>query len=341
MLIGLALGLFVLAALIAVGDRDELVRAVREFDWWLTPIILSLVLGNYVLRFAKWHWYLNRVGIENLAARDSALIFVAGFSMAITPGKVGELLKSYFVRIRANWPMTTTMPVIFAERLTDGAGLLVLGGVGLLGFRIGVPAFIVVAVGMGAAIILFGRERLMLGILERLRGTRFVRGRVDELTQLYLGTRKLLRPTPLLAMVSLSAMSWFLECVAFALILYGLGIELTWFLVLAATFVFAASAWIGGASLLPGGLGATEASAAALLLVVIDDPDLTRTIAASATLLLRVATLWFGVIIGIIALVVVARWTQAERIYIGSNLQQEGTETASQKIEVEMERERP
>lgn len=319
MLIGLAFGLLVLAALVVAGDRSELTDALRRFEWSLTPLVMLLVLGNYVLRFAKWQWYLGKVGIDNLAYRDSVLIFVAGFSMAMTPGKVGELLKSYFVRLRAGWPMTRTIPVVFAERLTDGGGLLVLGAVGLLAFRIGVPAFAILTLALILAIALFGRERLILGILERFRGTRIVRGRIDELRQLYLDTRQLLRPAPLLAIISISAVSWFLECVALAVILAGLGIDLTWNLVLAATFVFAASAWIGGASLLPGGLGATEASAAALLLVTVDDVDMSRAVAASATLLLRIATLWFGVALGIIALIVVARWTQTTQIDVDAD----------------------
>ena len=109
-------------------------------------------------------------------------------------------------------------------------------------------------------------------------------------------------------MAGLSSISWFFECLVLYAILRGLGFEHSWTLLLASTFVFATSAWLGGASLLPGGLGATEASAAALLVITVDDPMMTGPVAAAATLILRFATLWFGVIVGLVALAITSRW---------------------------------
>jgi uncharacterized membrane protein YbhN (UPF0104 family) len=89
---------------------------------------------------------------------------------------------------------------------------------------------------------------------------------------------------------------------------------------MASIFVFAASTWVGGASMLPGGLGAAELTVAGLLLVTIDDPAMTSALAGTATLLIRFATLWFGVLIGIVALSRVSTW--------GSTLQAPESEKA-------------
>ncbi len=62
--------------------------------------------------------------------------------------------------------------------------------------------------------------------------------------------------------------------------------------------------------MLPGGLGAAELSVAGLLLLVIDQPEMTSTLAGAATLLIRFATLWFGVLIGVIGLWRVSTWDQ-------------------------------
>jgi uncharacterized protein (TIRG00374 family) len=161
---------------------------------------------------------------------------------------------------------------------------------------------------LAGLLLLIQREALVESMIERLRGTRFLEGRVDELKILYRSTRTLLGPRPLAVMTLLSSVSWFFECIVLYVILRGLGFEHSWTLLLASTFVFATSAWLGGASLLPGGLGATEASAAALLVVTIDSPEMTGTVAAAATLILRFATLWFGVAVGLSALAITARW---------------------------------
>lgn len=311
-LIGLLLGVAVISLVVFFSDREALANAARDFDMRLIPLIGALTICNYVLRYYKWSFYLDRVGVDGLRPRESALIFVSGFSMAMTPGKVGEFLKSLLVRSKTGVPMTRTLPVVFSERLTDGLSMVVLSAIGLLTFRVGWPLFLIMCAALALFLVVLQREALVESIIERLRSTRFLEGRIDELRQLYHSTRDLLRPRPLVGMTLLSSVSWFFECIVLYVILRGLGFEHSWTLLLAATFVFATSAWLGGASLLPGGLGATEASAAALLVVTIDQPEMTGTVAAAATLILRFATLWFGVAVGLSALAITARWLRSK-----------------------------
>ena len=90
-------------------------------------------------------------------------------------------------------------------------------------------------------------------------------------------------------------------------VLIGLGIDASWDLLLTATFILAVSSLAGGASMVPGGLGVTDASVAGMLMLLVDDPSMTRAVAAAATLIIRFATLWFAVLIGAIALPLVER----------------------------------
>jgi uncharacterized protein (TIRG00374 family) len=309
MMIGILIGVVVVVAVVILSDARALSRAVRDFDWRLLPLIVALTLANYGLRFVKWQYYLRLLGIASLSMRDSALIFLAGFTMVMTPGKVGELLKSYLVRLRAGEPMTRTAPIIFAERLSDGFALLILAGVGLTVFRFGWQALAAGAALMVGGLLFIQREVWVRSLLNRLERTRLGRGRTDAMLELYSSTRSLLQPRPLATAISIGIVSWLGECVAFFLVLVGLGIPAGWSVLMAAVFVFAASTWIGGASMLPGGLGAAELSVAGLLLLTIDDPAMNSSLAGAATLLIRFATLWFGVVIGIIALSRVSSWT--------------------------------
>jgi uncharacterized protein (TIRG00374 family) len=312
MLVGITIGVVVVVAIIVVSDAQALGRAMRDFDWRLLPLILGLSLLNYALRFAKWQYYLQVLGVRGLTTGDSLRIFVAGFTMVMTPGKVGELLKSWLIRLRAGVPMARTAPMIAVERLTDGMAMLLLAGVGLLMFRHGWPILLVGAVVSIAGVLLVQRESLMHRMLRWLSSTRLGRTRAEAIEHFYDSTRMLLRLRPFTVAVSIGVLSWFGECVAFFLVLTGLGIPATWELLLAATFVFAASTWIGGASMLPGGLGAADLSVAGLLLLTVDDPLMNSALAGTATLLIRFATLWFGVLLGIIGLSRVSGWTALE-----------------------------
>jgi glycosyltransferase 2 family protein len=307
LLLGVLLGVVVVSAIILIADASALADAFRAFDWQLTPIIVSAILLNYALRFAKWQYYLDLVDVEGLRRRDSVLIFVSGFTMVMTPGKVGELLKAYLVRNRAGTELSKMIPVVMIERLTDGMATLLLIGIGVIVFPFGWPIFAGGLAAAGTLLLIIQRESLIHGILDRLRSTRF-RARVNTLELLYVSSRFLLSTRPLLVAVGLGVVSWFGECVAFFVILVGLGIEPSLHLLLAATFVFGVSAWAGALSFLPGGLGATEASAVALLTLTITDVSMNESVAVAATLLMRFATLWFGVFLGVIALAIVSRW---------------------------------
>jgi uncharacterized protein (TIRG00374 family) len=69
----------------------------------------------------------------------------------------------------------------------------------------------------------------------------------------------------------------------------------------AAIFAYSASTMAGALAMLPGGLGITEAGMTGLL-QALGGSTMTKEVATAATILTRLATLWFAVAIGLIAL---------------------------------------
>ena len=248
LLVGIFIGIAVVIGIVLVSDAASLKRAFLDFDWRLLPAILLLTLFNYALRFVKWTYYLRLLKIGPIRWSDSLLIFLAGFTMVMTPGKVGELLKSYLLRIKTGTPISRSAPIIAAERVTDGLALLVLAGVGLIAFRNGWPILLASAVVAIIALVIIQHEATMRRVMHRVGQSRLMRGRAGSLEQLYESTRLLLGPRPFGIGMGIGIVSWFGECVAFYLILIGLGLPHSAELLLAATFVFCAAAWIGGIS---------------------------------------------------------------------------------------------
>jgi uncharacterized protein (TIRG00374 family) len=107
--------------------------------------------------------------------------------------------------------------------------------------------------------------------------------------------------------VGLGLISWAGECLAFYLVLLGLGFAPDTTLLLQATFILAMATLVGAASMLPGGLGAADASVTGLLLLLVRAAPMSQPVAVAATLLIRFCTLWFGVLLGLVALAVVGR----------------------------------
>ncbi len=306
-LYGLIFGVAVIALVAFAGNGPTLAGTLGRFDWRLLPIIVGLTLANYLLRFGKWQFYLRWLKIDGISTRTSLGIFFAGFSMAVTPGKVGEFLKAYLLRRATGVPVAATAPIVLVERLTDGMAMLVLATAGLATVRHGWQLLVVMALGAAVGVFVLQRRTLVLGILTRLERLPLLSSRAHLLRAFYESTYLLLRPGNLLFATAIGVISWSGECLAFALILTGLGLPFTWSLLATATFILAIATIAGAISMLPGGLGAAEASIAGLLLLLVHEPRMTTEFAAAATLLVRFATLWFGVLLGIAGLVTVER----------------------------------
>ena len=161
--IALLLGALIYAALALYGDVRELRATAQRFSANAFALALALAAGNYVLRIVRWHYYLLRIGVR-VPLGESALVFLAGFVMSVTPGKIGEVIKSLLLYEVHGTPIARTAPIVIAERLTDLVALVLLT---TLGVALSRRARLLRSPGSGDRII----ARLYLG-LSRSRGRR-------------------------------------------------------------------------------------------------------------------------------------------------------------------------
>ncbi len=267
------------------------------FDWRLYPIALLLTLVNYTLRFYKWHFYLGLIGAKGVGWQESLQLFIGGFPLAVTPGKVGEALKAVWLNQRSGVSVERGVSVVVAERLSDGLAVLLLSVSGIISYPQYWAVFVTVLV-FGLLFIVISQFRtLAMWFLKIGEKVPVVSRFVHNLREFYEGSSVLFKPMPALIGIGLGTVSWLWEGVGFYLILLGLGLEPGIQLAASAIFILAFSTIVGAVSALPGGLGAAEASIAGMLALVL---GLNATLAAAATLLIRLATLWFGVGLGLV-----------------------------------------
>ncbi len=270
---------------------DEVSAALAGFAWgWMVPVLL-LTLVNYGLRFGKWHYLLGRLGVA-MPLADNAWNFAAGLAMVISPGKAGELLKPYVVRARTGTPMARTIPALVTERLTDGIAMLILAGLSVTTYAgdkvhyLTIPAAVVVG---GLAVL--SSQRLSMAILRVCEKLPVVGGIAHKLEEMYLAMRTCVAPVPLIATVLISIIAWGAECLGYWMVFRGLGVDAS---LDVSVFLYAFATVAGGA--MPGGLGVAEGALAGGAVALL--PGLADADAVAAALLIRVATLWFGVLLG-------------------------------------------
>jgi uncharacterized protein (TIRG00374 family) len=304
LIIGLVFGLTVVFGVLLYADLAQVVASLESFIWAYLPLILGLTLINYVLRFIKWHFYLRLIGLTDFSVRDSLLVFVGGFTMVLTPGKVGEVLKSVALREMIGAPISRTAPVVMAERLSDGLAMLLLATAGVAANPRYLPLFFVVLGVLGGGVVIIQFRPLALRLLTLAERLPFLSRFAHAFHAFYESSFELLRLENLALAVGLGTVSWACEGIAFYWVLIGLGLEPGTTLLGQAVFILSFATIVGALSALPGGLGAAEASIGAMLGWVV---GLDRALAGTATLLIRFCTLWFAVSLGLIVLVMFRR----------------------------------
>ena len=299
----LGLGALVLLGFVAMGDVESLTEHMGRWPMETLLGVLGLSLAGYFIRAARWSVYLRRLGIA-LPAGDSAHVFFAGMVGSITPGKVGEVIKSALLENRHGIPVARTAPIVLAERVGDLLALVLLATAGVVSTGYGLE---VVALGATLALTVViaavwpPMGRLVVRWASRMPWLGRFAPKLEEARR---ATQELFGTATLFTGVFLSLLAWACEAVGTWWLINSLpGAEAT---LAEATFVFAFSTVAGALTFLPGGLVATEGSMVALLHGVLKlAPDLSS--AGAITLMVRAATLWFGVALGGVALSTYAR----------------------------------
>src|SRR5690606_26784566 len=94
LVVAMLLGVAIYAAF-ALDTRVAALRgSLGEYRWSTFVFALALVPGNFLLRFLKWQYCLARLEIRGVRPLDSFPVFLSGFVLTVTPGKLGEVFKS-------------------------------------------------------------------------------------------------------------------------------------------------------------------------------------------------------------------------------------------------------
>ena len=304
LLLSVLLGVVVYAGVTFFVDYNDVASSLADFNWALLPLILGLTTMNYLFRFAKWEYYLRIIGVEGLSRRDSFLIFFSGLGMVITPGKVGEWLKSYLLRQVHGTPIARSAPILIAERLTDSIALLIICAAGVFVFGDFWPAFVVVAVGAVLFVAVSRHRPTAMRIIHLGDRIPVLKRFVPQIEEFYESTYALMSPRAVILMGALSTFSWFFEVLGFYFTFIGLGLDGGSDLLLKSAFILPIATLASALLLTPGGLGVAEGALVTLSVALL---DISRSAAAVATFIIRFGTLWFGVIIGLIAFAVLSR----------------------------------
>jgi uncharacterized membrane protein YbhN (UPF0104 family) len=292
MILAAILGLGYLGAGFAL-DGARILGSTSQLGWAGCGLVLALSMLNYLLRFGRWQLLIGHLGHRLPLARH-LLCYLSGFALTVSPMKAGEALRGVYLR-EHGVGYSQSVGALFVERLLDLLAMIVLASLVLAGL----PAYRPLVLGvLASALMLLGA--VGSGTVARwIDARRAVQRGALAARALAAGSRllhsaaALLVPRLLFSGIAIGIVSWGCEGLGFFLICQSLHIGTG---LLSAISIYALGILAGSAAFfLPAGIGGTELAMSALL-VAEGTPVRDAVI---ATLLCRVATLWFAVLLGI------------------------------------------
>lgn len=282
------------------GGWREVVAAIVRVGFIGTFIALALSLLNYGLRFIRWQKFLVLLG-RPVPNSESLRIYIAGFGLTILPGKAGEAIRSVFLKHHGvTYP--ESLAAFFSEHFSNLISMLILVAVGLWVYpQAQVLVTILAALILVALVVLQQTKwlkRLESSVQKRLPNR--LGTLISHSIEIVLHSGRCFRLPMLLTGIALGLVAWGAEGAAFYYIMHALGSDMSFQIAL---FIYAFSMLVGAISFLPGGLGGTEATMVTLLML----NHVAQPQAVAATVLIRLATLWFAVLLGVCSLVIMER----------------------------------
>jgi len=284
--------LFAAAVYILMGiyvDVGRLVSIMEKFrlDFFILLLIFTTI--SYAIRFIKWDFFLKRVGIR-LNIWNNLFIFLSGFSMVMTPGKVGEIWKGWLIKDINGEKLNKTVPVVIIDRITDVLGLIILSMLGIIYYMEGVYIIIVLLLLFSGFIIAI-RSKTISGkiilLLEKRMGKH-----AENIKMMHATFEILMKPAGLILMSFVSALAWFFECLVMYFTILGFWQSIS---ITVSTFIFSFASLAGAVSMVPGCLGVAEGSISGMLQYFGTAPA----VSVAITIIVRSVTLWYGTIIGL------------------------------------------
>jgi len=288
-----AIGIY--AIFLMISDFSLIATKMSNFKVEYLPLILVIIPCGWLFLFLRWNLLLKNSNV-NIPQKENFKIYFAGFALAITPAKFGELIKSQIMKTKFNVPHKTTSSLVLVERLYDLAGAIAVAFIGI--WLIGIGGYIIV-IALAILILVFlmiSSRRIFEKFVGLVGKIKFAQKFTHPLSESYEVIRTSTRGKIFLIATITTSAYWLLESLGVYFVLLAFGInELSYPIVVS---IYTSSLILGAASFIPGGVGVTEGTLVGLLNY--QGIDISETFAL--VVLIRIFTLWYSVAFGFIAL---------------------------------------
>lgn len=296
-----SVSIFVIAALVVsaivflaiafAGGFSSVVRIILSTNPYIYLLAILAVFAGLMLRYIKWAYYLKRLGLKVSSWKNMA-VYLSLYSMDITPGKFGRVLAAYTLNRITNIKFMNIVPIVTMDIFSDFLGTAIVA----LGAAIYFHQYVLYVIIIDVVLLLpfafilnkwvFNKFKVLLGKYN------FIEKFTIYGEEYYTSQSVLNSPKVYAVSIIFTVPASVLNAMALYLTIMALGFHIS---VAASMFTFASTQIFGMISAVPGNIGVTDGTLTAILSSSLRLP---ADVSSAATILVRIATMWFGVALG-------------------------------------------
>ena len=281
-------------AIILYSDVEEFSKNFLEIKYEYLPLILLLVICGIIAKVFRQRVLLSRLDIH-VSLKENFLIFFYGLSLQATPGGLGSMIKSQFIKENYGHSLLKTMPIVLVERFHDLFSVITILTVLVFFYPIFEVQLVLVILIPFLGFVYFAvhYKRILEYLVNRILKFRFLKKFLGNLFESQDTLEILSEKKILLSCWGISVLGLIFDAYSIYFSFRAFGLE---FGIIKTTLITFTSLVIGAISFIPAGIGLTEASLIGLLLSF----QVELSTASSLAIFIRLTTIWFATLLGLI-----------------------------------------
>lgn len=240
--------------LVVTGDVNSIKNNISQFSWQYLLFAVGFFLLAILIRVIRWNFWFHKID-SNISFRSSALFYLSGLAFSITPGRVGEAIRSYFIKRDHGITQSKTVPLVLVERFYDLIGLLIVLGITLIFVDFNKTIMIIPLTLVSIFFILTQKKSIMKKLLSKISTikilSKFAPNAEESSDILY----QMFHFKNFIPSSFLGSLLVFIDILGAYMIMQGLFIGLG---LEKSTLIVSVSVIAGALSFIPGGLGVQE-----------------------------------------------------------------------------------
>ncbi len=268
-----------------------------QYSYFIFAIILWVASGS--VRIFRWHLFLKEID-DKVPFKANVLYYLAGFAFILSPGRIGEVVRSPYLKRDYGIPISKTAPIVFVERFYDLLGVILVLSIGLIFIEFEKTVLIIPLTLVFLIIVVFKNKKLLFWLLGKLDKIKFLKNIKTNFEESYNSVLKIIKTKSLVLGVGISTLSYFLAAISVYFLILGLNS----FISLEEIFViFPTSQFVAALSFVPGGVGVFEGGMVGLFVLF----NIPYDIAVTTTILIRLLSTGLFTAIGMICLKIISK----------------------------------